>query len=211
MYLDSAATSLNPEPVVQAMLEYLLDLSANVERGAYRLASEAEERWDLARAYTAKLLLNCEPYEFIFARNTTEALCAIAYGLEHPLLDRFPDGFREAEPLIRWKRGDNIVVSSLEHHSNLLPWMRLARHVGAELRVIDFDTRSGVIPPENLEKAVDERTRVVALQHCSNVTGVVHPVKEFVRIAKEANSDCIVVIDGSQGPGHMPVDVRQIG
>jgi len=135
----------------------------------------------------------------------------MAYALEHPLLDRAGSVFKEHEPLVRWERGDNIVFSDLEHHSNMMPWIRLARHVGAEVRVARFNRRSGQIEPSALEEVVDERTKVVAIQHASNVTGVVHPVEEFVKVAKEANPDCIVVIDGSQGPGHMPVDVKRIG
>ena len=200
-----------PRPVVEAMLEYFYDYCANVERGAYSIASLANERWDIARAKTARLLLGCEPDELIFARNTTEALCMMAYALEHPLLDRVGGAFKEHEPPVRWERGDNIVFSDLEHHSNMMPWIRLAKHVGAEVRVVRFNRRSGLIEPSALEEVVDERTKVLAIQHASNVVGVVHPVEELVKVAKEANPDCIVVVDGSQGPGHMPVDVKRIG
>ncbi len=211
IYLDNCATTPVPRPVVEAMLEYFYDYCANVERGAYSIASLANERWDIARAKAARLLLGCEPDEFIFTRNATEALCMMAYALEHPLLDRAGGAFKEHEPLVRWERGDNIVFSDLEHHSNMMPWIRLARHVGAEVRVARFNRRSGQIEPSALEGVVDKRTKVVAIQHASNVTGVVHPVEELVKVAKEANPDCIVVIDGSQGPGHMPVDVKRIG
>ncbi len=211
IYLDNCATTPVPKPVVDAMLEYFYEYCANVERGAYSIASLANERWDRARAKVAKLLLNCDPDELIFARNTTEAICMFAYALEHPLLDRAGGVFREHEPLVRWERGDNIVFSDLEHHSNMMPWIRLARHVGAEVRVVRFNRQTGQIEPGELERVVDERTKLVALQHVSNVTGMIHPVEEFVRVAKEANPDCLVLIDGSQGPGHMPVDVRRIG
>ena len=211
IYLDNCATTPVPKPVVEAMLEYFYDYCANVERGAYYIASLANEKWDLARAKAARLLLNCDADEFIFTRNTTEAICMMAYALEHPLLDRVGGVFREQEPIVKWERGDNIVFSDLEHHSNMMPWIRLARHVGAEIKVVRFNRSTGQIEPSELEKVVDERTRLVALQHVSNVTGVIHPVEEFVKIAKEVNPDCIVFIDGSQGPGHMPIDVKRIG
>ena len=211
IYLDNCATTPVPKPVVEAMLEYFYDYCANVERGAYSIASLANEKWDLARAKAAKLLLNCKADEFIFTRNTTEAICMVAYALEHPLLDRVNGSFGEQEPIIKWEKGDNIVFSELEHHSNMMPWIRLARHVGAEIKVVPFNRRTGQIEPSEVEKVVDERTKVLAIQHVSNVTGVIHPVEEFVKIAKEANPNCLVVIDGSQGPGHMPVDVKRIG
>ena len=211
VYLDNCATTPVPRPVVEAMLEYFYDYCANVERGAYSIASLANEKWDRARAKAARLLLNCEPDEFIFTRNFTEGACILAYGLERPLLNRSGGAFTESEPVIKWERGDNIVFSSLEHHSNMIPWIRLARHVGAEIRVVEFDVKSGMILPSEVEKAVDERTKLLAIQHVSNVTGVVHPVEEFVRIAKEKNPDCFVFVDSSQGPGHMPVDVKRIG
>jgi len=211
IYLDNCATTPVPKPVVDAMLEYFYEYCANVERGAYSIASLANERWDLARAKVAKLLLRCDPDELIFTRNTTEGICAFAYALEHPLLDRSGGTFREHEPIIKWEKGDVIAFSELEHHSNIMPWIRLARHVGAKIRVIPFNRETGQIEPSAVEEAVDEHTKLLAIQHVSNVTGTIHPVEEFVRIAKEANPDCLVLIDGSQGPGHMEVDVRRIG
>ena len=211
IYVDNCATTPVPRPVLDAMLEYFLDYCANVERGAYSIASLANEKWDAARERAARLLLNCDPDEFIFTRNFTEGACMVAYALEHPLWNRSGGAFREHDPIIRWERGDNIVFSSLEHHSNMMPWIRLARRVGAEIRVVEFDVDSGMIKPEAVEETVDEHTKLLAIQHVSNVTGVVHPVEEFVRIAKEKNPDCFVFVDSSQGPGHMPVDVRRIG
>ena len=211
IYVDNCATTPVPRPVLDAMLEYFLDYCANVERGAYSIASLANEKWDAARERAARLLLNCDPDEFIFTRNFTEGACMVAYALEHPLWNRSGGTFREHDPIIRWERGDNIVFSSLEHHSNMMPWIRLARRVGAEIRVVEFDVDSGMIKPEAVEETVDEHTKLLAIQHVSNVTGVVHPVEEFVRIAKEKNPDCFVFVDSSQGPGHMPVDVRRIG
>lgn len=210
IYLDNCATTPVPKPVLDSMLEYFIEYCANVERGAYSIASIANEKWDLARAKVARLLLNCSAEEFIFARNFTEAACMLAYALEHPLLNRSNGKFKEHEPIIKWRKGDNIVFSDLEHHSNMMPWIRLAKHVKAEIRVVHFDVNSGLIPPEEIEKKVDEKTKLLAIQHVSNVTGIIHPVREFVKIAKEKNPDCFVFIDSSQGPGHLPVDVRKI-
>ncbi len=211
IYADNCATTPVPKPVLDAMLEYWIEYPMNVERGAYSLASYACEVWDKARAKAAKLLLNCEPDEFIFTRNFTEGACLVAYGLEHPLINRKNGKLGQEEPIVKWERGSNVVFSSLDHHSNILPWMRLAYRVGAEVRVIEFDVKSGLITVDSVLKVVDERTKVLALQHVSNVTGMVHPVEDIIKEVKERYPDIFIFVDGSQGPGHMKVDVKRMG
>ena len=212
IYLDNAATSLTPLPVLDEMMKYYTDCCSNIARGVYSIASYATEKYDNARRKTAELLLNADPAEFIFTRNFTQGANMVAYSLEHPLINRGPKGgLVEYEPLIRWSKGDNIVFSNLEHHSNILPWLRLAKRLGIETRVVSFDRNTGMIGVEDLDRAVDEHTKLIALQHVSNVMGTVHPVTQFAKVAKEKNADCLVFIDGSQGPGHMAVDVKAIG
>ena len=212
IYLDNAATSLTPLPVLNEMIKYYTDCCANVERGAYSIASYATEKYDNARAKTAELLLNVDPANFVFTRNFTQGANMVAYSLEHPLINRGTNGgLVEFEPLIKWRKGDNIVFSNLEHHSNMLPWLRLAKRLGIETRVVPFNRNTGMIEVEDIERVIDEHTKLIAIQHVSNVMGAVHPVAQFTKIAKEKNSDCLVFIDGSQSSGHMIVDVKAIG
>jgi cysteine desulfurase/selenocysteine lyase len=212
IYLDNAATTPTPKPVLDSMMEYYTEYCANIERGAYSIASQATVKYDEARKKTAELLLKANSSEFIFTRNLTQGANMVAYSLEHPLINRGPcGGLMENDPLVQWDKDDNIVFSNLEHHSNLLPWMRLAKRLEIETKVVSFDRKTGMIPAEDLERTVDQHTKLFAIQHVSNVLGTVHPVKEFTKIVKEKNPDCLVFIDGSQGPGHMPVDVKAIG
>ncbi|MCD6461749.1 MAG: cysteine desulfurase [Thermoplasmata archaeon] len=212
VYLDNGATTPVPLPVQEAMSAYYNEYLANVERGAYSVAHEAHERFERARENAAKLLLGCEPGEFVFTRNLTHASNIVAYALEHPLLTTKDGTFTLSEPLVDWKSGGkkNIVGTMLEHHSNTMPWLRLAHHVGAEYRVVR-PSNDMVLSPDDLLEAVDGNTRFVAFQHVSNVLGSIHPVREITRALKEAYPDIMVFIDGSQGPGHLPVDVKDIG
>jgi len=207
-YLDNCATTPVPKPVLDAMLEYFECYCVNVGRGSYSVAVKATYAWDEARKKVANLLLNCKPDEFIFTRNSTQAACFVAYALEHPLLNRRNKKFGFGEPLVRWDRGDEVVFSVLDHHSNILPWIRLAHHVGAEVRIVRC-TKDGRLTPEKFN-FVTEKTKFVALQHVSNVFGTIHPVKKIIKRIKENNPDCLVYVDGAQGPGHISVDVKAL-
>jgi len=209
-YLDNGATTPVPKPVQDAMSEYFNQYGANVERGAYSLAHVASEHWDEARKKAARLLLGCGPDEFVFTSGMTEGANIVAYALEHIPLDTFGGGFGYGDPVVEWKEGDRIVSTLLEHHANILPWMRLAEHVGAS-----FDTATPTpdarLIPDIFEGMVDGSTRLVAFQHVSNAVGTIHDVKAITKYVKARNPDCLVFIDGSQGPGHVPVDVYDIG
>jgi cysteine desulfurase/selenocysteine lyase len=211
IYFDNAATTPVPMPVLDAMMKFWVEYPVTVERGAYRLAAHASEVWDGARQKAARLLLNCDPDEFIFTRNFTEGACMLAYGLEQPLVNRRGSGLAETAPVIEWKKGDNIVFSNLDHHSNMMPWMRLAYKVGVHVKPVEFNPLTGTMNVDAVVKAVDKRTKLVALQQVSNVTGVIHPVKAIVREVKTKNPNCLVFVDGSQACGHMPVDVKDLG
>ncbi len=208
IYLDNCNTTPVPKPVLDAMLEYFECYCVNVGRGGYSIAERATHVWDEARRKAARLLLNCELEEFIFTRNATQASCFVAYALQHPLLNTTDKKFCFAAPLVKWDKGDEIVFGVLDHHSNILPWIRLAYHVGAEVKVVEC-TKDGLLTPEKFD-FVTEKTRFVALQHISNVFGTVHPVKEIIKRIKENNSNCLVYVDGAQGPGHMLVDVNDL-
>ncbi|MFX1476388.1 MAG: aminotransferase class V-fold PLP-dependent enzyme, partial [Promethearchaeota archaeon] len=210
IYFDNAATTLVPKPVIDTMIEYLVEYGANIERGAYSLAAKASEACEKARNNIARLLLHCDPEEFIFTRNQTQASNFVAYALEHPFLNRWSTGFKMAPPLVHWTPKSKIITTVLEHHSNLLPWMRLAKHVKAEFVTIE-PTPDGRLLPETFAKVVDENTEFVAFQQASNSMGTKHDVAAIVQAIKKANPNCFVFVDGAQGAGHLPVDVKAMG
>ena len=186
IYLDSASTSLTPEPVLEAVLDYYRSYKANVGRGVYRLAQLADQRYRDAHRKAAAFV-GGEEGVTVFTRNTTESINIVARGLS-------------------WKRGDRIVTTLLEHHSNLLPWMRL-KEMGIELEVIQPD-RKGRIDPGSWEEAITEGTRLVATTQLSNALGTVVPVKEIARICRERGA--ALLVDGAQSAPHMPVNVKDI-
>jgi cysteine desulfurase/selenocysteine lyase len=187
VYLDSAATSLTPEPVLRATLDYYYHYKANIGRGVYRLAQLADQRYRDAHRKVAEFI-GAQEGATIFTKNTTESINAVACGQ-------------------RLKRGDKIVTTLLEHHSNLLPWIRLERK-GVELAVIK-PNEEGYLDPSDFERVVDGRTKLVAVSHLSNVLGTIAPIKEISRICKERNA--ALLVDGAQSVPHMPVDVTDIG
>jgi cysteine desulfurase / selenocysteine lyase len=188
IYLDSASTSLTPEPVLQAVLDYYHSYKANVGRGVYRMAQLADQRYRDAHRKAAEFIGGAGPQgTTIFTRNTTESINIVASGL-------------------KWKKGDRIVTTLLEHHSNLLPWMRL-REKGVELEVIKPD-KTGMIDPADYEKAIIEGTRLVAVSQLSNALGTVLPVKEISKICRERGA--ALLVDAAQSVPHMPVDVSDI-
>ncbi|MBS1195149.1 MAG: aminotransferase, class [Methanomicrobia archaeon] len=187
-YLDSAATSLSPEPVLQAMLEYERHYRANVGRGVHRLSQIASQKyWDAHRKVAA--FIGAEGGETVFTRNTTEAITLVAEGLS-------------------WNPGDRVVTTLLEHHSNLLPWMRLRDRKGVNLTVIPPGP-GGTISPGAVAAAVDDHTRLVAVTHASNVLGNLLPVREIGRAAREHGA--LLLVDGAQSVPHIPVRVRDLG
>lgn len=210
IYVDNGSTTLVPIPVMEAMNEYFLKYCTNVGRGGYDLAVEATKNFDLARKNAAELLLDCKMEELIFTRNLTHASNIVAYALEHPSLDRNNGVFEYGEPLVKWEKTDKIITTVMEHHANFMPWMRISKNQSIKLDIIE-PTPDGILLPETFSKAVDDNTKFVAFQHVSNSMGTIHAVKEIIRAIKEKNPSTLVYIDGSQGPGHLPVDVNDLG
>ncbi len=210
IYLDNAATTPVPIPVLEAVKEYVYEYPANIERGAYSIAALASDKVDEARENISKLLLNCNPHEFIFTRNETQGGNFVAHALASPLLNRDNEVFGEVELPIKWELGDEVVSTVIDHHSNTLPWMRLARQVKAKHIVIEPD-KDGVLKPENFASIISEKTKFIAFQHASNVMGSVHPVEKIIKRIREINSNALIFVDGSQAPGHMAVDVKALG
>jgi len=191
IYLDSAATSQKPRPVLEALEAYYQTLNANVHRGAYALSVAATEAYEGARRSLARFL-NARPEEIVFVRNTTEAMNLVAY----------------AWGLRNLKENDEVLVTEMEHHAGLVPWHLVAERTGARIRAIPI-TEEGRLDLSALDHLLTERTKVVSLVHMSNVLGTVNPVAEVARKAKEAGA--LVVVDGAQSAPHLPVDVKALG
>ncbi|GAB0107222.1 cysteine desulfurase [Nocardia sp. JMUB6875] len=192
-YLDSGATSQRPLQVLDAERNFLLEHNAAVHRSAHQLAEEANEAYEAARAAIAAFV-GVGADEIVYTKNATESLNLVAYAFSD---DRFPH---------RVGPGDEIVITELEHHANLVPWQELARRTGATLKWYGI-TDDGRIDLDSLE--LSPRTRVVAFTHQSNVTGAVADVAELVRRAKEVGA--LVVLDACQSVPHMPVDFKELG
>ncbi len=187
VYLDSTATTQTPIPAVEAMVEYFYRYAGNHGRGAHRLARETTNRFEESREIVARFL-NAEPEKTILTKNTTEGINLIA--------NSYP-----------WEAGDHIITTLLEHHSNLLPWLRLQK-IGVNVTVISPDSE-GKIDISLIENAFTEKTKLVAITQVSNVFGSVQNVKSITKLAHK--NSIKVLIDGAQSAGHMPVDLKELG
>jgi cysteine desulfurase/selenocysteine lyase len=192
VYLDSANTSQKPRQVIDAEREVYESYYANVQRGVYQLSARAEEAFEGARAKVQRFLNAPEKREVVFVRGTTEAINLVAqtYGRANV------------------KAGDEVLITALEHHSNLVPWQILCEQQGARLRVAPINERGEVIL-EQFEKLLGERTRIAAMAHVSNSLGTVNPVRRMADMAHARG--VAVVVDGAQGAPHLPVDVQALG
>ena len=191
-YLDSAATSLKPRVVVDAVNAYNTTYTANVHRGIYTTGEEATAAYEAARTTTARFLNAPDRREIVFVRNATEAINLVAYA---------------------WGRrhiasGDTIVLTELEHHANLVPWQLLAQERDADLEFVPIDDQ-GRLVRQSYEVLLRTRPRLVAFTHVSNGIGTINPVREMVAMAHEAGA--LVLVDGAQAVPHVPVDVAAIG
>jgi len=187
IYLDSAASSLTPEQVIAKMLEYYREYRANTGRSLYRIADRATSELEEARKSVAKLI-GARKDEVAFVRNTSEGLNFVASSL-------------------KFKKGQNIVTTAIEHHSNFLPWLKVSREKGLKLKIIN-PKKDFLINVEDFGKQIDDDTRVVAITHISNVLGSITPVKDIVDIAHEHGS--LVALDGAQSVPHIPLSVKEI-
>ncbi len=192
VYLDNAATTHKPQPVLDAIARHDSQDNANVHRGVHALSQRATDAYEAARERVARFVGARSPDEVVFTRGTTEAinLVANAHGLE--VLDD----------------GDEILLTGMEHHSNIVPWQQAAQRTGATLRVAPVHD-DGSLDVAAFEDRVNERTRIAAISHVSNALGTVNPVAELTRLAKE--EDATVLVDGAQAVPHLPVDVEEIG
>lgn len=191
VYLDSAATAQRPDVVIEAEMEFYRKYNANPLRGLYSLGIEATDRYEEARECVAKFIHAASAKEIIFTRNATESLNLVAYsyGLSH------------------LQKGDEIVVSILEHHSNQLPWRMVAEKTGAVVKYLECDWQGHILDAD-LQAAFSEKTKLVAVTQVSNVLGIRTPIEKIVALARK--SGAVVVLDAAQSTPHMEVDVQKL-
>ena len=188
-YLDSAATSQTPRQVVESVTEYYSDYNANVHRSIYAIGEKATKAYESAREKVSQFIGAEESRSVVFTRGTTEAINLVAYAWGRHNL----------------KKGDEILITEMEHHSNLVPWQLVARDMGATLKTIPFRT-DGTL--ENVETYFNENTKIVSVIHQSNVLGTVNPVDEIISLAKSVGA--VTLIDAAQSVPHSPVDVSSL-
>jgi cysteine desulfurase/selenocysteine lyase len=192
VYLDNAATSQKPRAVIEAISNYYQHTNANIHRGLHKLAEQATEAYEATRSHTAAFIGGVDTEEIVFTRGTTESVNLLSYTW--------------GEQNIR--DGDEIVITEMEHHANLIPWFMLAKRKNAVLKRIPI-TVCGHLDLSNLDRIITDRCKLVAISHMSNVLGTINPVSEIAARAKECGA--VMLADGAQAAPHMPVDVRQLG
>ncbi|MFP3854867.1 MAG: aminotransferase class V-fold PLP-dependent enzyme, partial [Anaerolineales bacterium] len=191
IYLDSAATSQKPRVVIDSLNRHFEAHNANIHRGIHRLAEESTMAFEQARAKLADFIHAASPAEIIFTRNTTESLNLVAKTWGRANLEK----------------GDRVLLTQMEHHSNLVPWYQLADEIGLELDYIPV-TDDGRLELTELDRQLEAEPKVVAFTHMSNVLGTINPAKEIIARAKAAGA--VTVVDGAQSVPHLPVDVQDL-
>ena len=188
VYLDNAATTQKPRAVIDALVHYYENYNANIHRGIHALSEEATARYEEARLKVARFIGAPAAETIVFTRNTTESinLVAHAWGRKH------------------LRAGDEVLLTVMEHHSNLIPWQLLVRDTGAKLRFVDIDDE-GRLLWDDFERLLGPRTRLVSVTHMSNVLGTINPIKDIAELAHRQGA--LVLVDGAQSVPHLPVDV----
>lgn len=190
VYLDNAATTQKPQAVIDALVGYYSGYNSNVHRGVHQLSQEATDAFEAVRRQLQEHLHAAESHEIILTKGTTDSLNLVAHGFRSIL-----------------KPEDEIIVTQLEHHSNLVPWQMLAQHTGATLRYVPIDGR-GVLDQTVYQSLLSERTKLVAVNHISNALGTINPVKAMTAAAHAVGA--VVVVDGAQALPHCSVDVQDL-
>ncbi len=191
VYLDNAATSQKPQSVIDKLVSYYSEINANVHRGVHTLSQEATEEYEGARSKVRNLINAKEDAEIIFTRGTTEGINLVAQTLG----------------VQRVGEGDEVIISNMEHHSNVVPWQILCDQIGAHLRVVPIND-DGELLMDEYEKLLSPRTKLVSIVHLSNALGTINPVKDIVAIAHQHGVS--VLLDGAQSAPHLPVDVQDL-
>ncbi len=190
-YLDSGATTQKPIQVIKAIEEYYEKYNANPHRGAYSLSIEATEAYENTRKKIAKFINAKQPEEIIFSKNATESLnlTAYSYGIEN------------------LKKDDEIVISIMEHHSNLVPWQKVCKQTGAKLNYM-YINNEFEITEEEIESKITDKTKIVSITHVSNVLGTINNIEKIIKYAHKRGA--IVIVDASQSIPHIKIDVEKL-
>lgn len=191
VYLDSAATSQKPQVVIDTLVKYYSEDNSNVHRGVHTLGTRATDSYEGAREKVRKFINASSTEEVIFTKGTTASLNLVAasYGRSNVTAD------------------DEIVITYMEHHSNIIPWQQLAKQTGATLKYIPLQP-NGTISLEDAKNTITSKTKIVSVAHVSNVLGVINPIKDLAKIAHE--NGAIMVVDGAQGAPHTKLDVQEL-
>ena len=191
VYLDNGATSQKPISVLESWNKYYTEINANVHRGIHTLSQLATEEMEVSRRKVQKFINAKNDFEIIFTKGTTEGLNLIAYAVTNLI-----------------KENDEIIISYLEHHSNIVPWQMLCERTGAKLKVIPMD-QNGILQLDFLDQNLSEKTKIVSLNQVSNALGVINPIEEIIKKTR-ANSNAMIVIDGAQSVPHFKIDVQKM-
>jgi cysteine desulfurase/selenocysteine lyase len=191
VYLDNAATTQKPQPVLDAVARYFTQINANVHRGVHELSARATDAYEAARERVRAYLNAASTREIVFTRNATEGINLVAHSFVKPKL----------------KPGDEVLVSAMEHHSNIVPWQIVCEGTGARLRVAPIND-AGELLLDEFDRLIGPRTRIVAITHMSNALGTITPAREIVRLARQKN--VAVLLDAAQAAYHMRVDVQAL-
>lgn len=193
VYFDNAATSQKPRGVIEAISEYYRTSNANVHRGIHTLSQEATEKFEEVRKKVAKFVGARSEKEIVFVRNATEAINLIAYSWGR----------------LNISKGDEIVLTVMEHHSNFVPWQQLAQENGAVLNIVPID-KEGKLDLESFKKALTKKTKLVTIAHVSNVLGTINPIQQMANGVRRIAPQARVLVDGAQAVPHMPVNVSEL-
>jgi cysteine desulfurase / selenocysteine lyase len=208
VYLDSGATSQKPKQVLDAERDFYEQRNSAVHRGAHQLAEEATDAYELARNKIANFV-GAKPNEIVFTKNATEAINLVAYSfLNATLKAQFGKSLPDGSAKFVLQPGDEVLVTEMEHHANLIPWQELADKTEVKLRWIGL-TDDGRLDLSNLAQLLNSKTKVVSLTHQSNLLGTINDIDTIVKAAKEV--DALVLLDACQSVPHMPVDVEKLG
>lgn len=190
VYVDNSATTQKPKIVIDSLVEYYTKYNSNVHRGIHTLSEKATSEYENVRNKVAKFI-NCSENEIVFTKGTTDSLNLVAFGLAHLL-----------------KKGDEIVISQMEHHANFVPWQEVAKRTGAILKFIPIKS-DFTLDLDSAKKLITSKTKIVSVTHISNVLGTINPIKKIADIAHSKNA--IFIVDGAQSIPHMKIDVKKLG
>ncbi len=191
VYLDNAATTQKPRPVIDALSDYYKTINSNIHRGVHSLSQQATGEFELARKAVRDFIHAAHDHEIVFTRGATESINLVAASFGRTYI----------------QAGDEIILSEMEHHSNIVPWQFLCEDRGARLRVLPFD-ENGELKLNLLEELITSKTKIVAITHVSNTLGTINPIREIAAVAHAHNVP--VMVDGAQAVAHSPVDVQEL-